>query len=93
MIRSFRDNDTESFTIGRRIARWESFRAQAEKRMRLLEAAISLADLSALNSNRLETLKGSRKGQYSIRINQQRRICFEWSKDAQGPEIEIVDYH
>lgn len=94
MIRSFRDKDTESFTEGRRIARWESFRIQAEKRLRLLEAAISLADLGALNSNRLEALKGTRKGQYSIRVNQQWRICFEWPKDAPGPEnVEIVDYH
>ena len=53
-----------------------------------------LTDLAALNSNRLEALKGDRKGQYSIRINDQWRICFEWPKDEPGPsEVEIVDYH
>jgi proteic killer suppression protein len=58
----------------------ESFRRQAEKRLRLLDAATSLRDLATLNSNRLEALKGNRKGQYSIRINNQWRICFEWPK-------------
>jgi proteic killer suppression protein len=53
-----------------------------------------LKDLAALNSNRLDALKGSRKGQYSIRINEQWRICFEWPNDASGPSnVEIVDYH
>jgi proteic killer suppression protein len=94
MIRSFRDRDTERFASGVRIAKWEPFRRQAEKRLRILEATTALADLAALNSNRLEGLKGDRKGQYSIRINQQWRICFEWPKDAPGPEnVEITDYH
>jgi proteic killer suppression protein len=56
--------------------------------------ARSLADLGALPSNRLEALKGQRSGQYSIRINQQWRICFEWPSDARGPgNVEILDYH
>jgi toxin HigB-1 len=94
MIRSFRDRDTERFTAGVRIAAWEPFRRQAEKRLRFLDAATGLADLAALNSNRLEGLKGDRKGQYSIRINDRWRICFEWPKDEPGPEnVEIVDYH
>jgi len=67
---------------------------QAEKRLRILDAATGLRDLAALNSNRLEALRGDRKGQYSIRINQQWRICFEWPKNATGPDnVEIADYH
>ena len=94
MIRSYRDRDTERFTAGERIRRWEAFRHQAEKRLRVLDAATSLADLAALNSNRLEVLKGDRKGQYSVRINGQWRICFRWRKDDPGPsDVEIVDYH
>ena len=79
---------------GERVRRWEPLRRQAEKRLRILDAATSLGDLATLNSNRLEALKGNRKGQYSIRINEQWRICFEWPKDARGPSnVEIVDYH
>ncbi|MBM3813982.1 MAG: plasmid maintenance system killer protein [Acidimicrobiia bacterium] len=94
MIRSYRDRETERFAAGERVRPWEPFRVQAEKRLRILDAATALGDLAALNSNRLEALKGDRKGQYSIRINGQWRICFEWSKDDRGPSnVEIVDYH
>ena len=94
MIRSYRDHDTERFTAGEKVRQWEAFRRQAEKRLRILDAAKSLGDLAALNSNRLEILKGDRKGQHSIRINGQWRICFTWPKDKPGPSnIEIVDYH
>ena len=94
MIRSYRDPSTERFAAGERIRQWESFREQAEKRLRILDAATSLADLAALNSNRLEALKGDRKGQHSIRINSQWRICFKWPKDETGSsDVEIVDYH
>lgn len=94
MIRSFRDKDTRRFAEGERIRRWESFRRQAEKRLRVLDAASSVADLAALNSNRLEALRGNRSGEYSIRINDQWRICFVWPAAAAGPdEVEIVDYH
>ena len=59
-----------------------------------LQAAVELRDLGALPGNRLEALKGDRKGQYSIRINDQWRICFEWPGGAAGPSnVEIVDYH
>jgi proteic killer suppression protein len=62
--------------------------------LRILDAATSLGDLAALNSNRLERLKGARKGQYSIRINDQWRICFKWPGNEPGPSnVEIVDYH
>jgi proteic killer suppression protein len=94
MIRSYRAGNTERFAVGEKIRQWEPFRRQAEKRLRILDAAVSLADLAALNSNRLEALKGDRKGQHSIRINDQWRICFQWPKDAPGPSnVEIVDYH
>ena len=94
MIGSYRHRETEKFAAGAKVGKWESFRRQAEKRLRILDAATSLADLAALNSNRLEALKGNRKGQYSMRINDQWRICFKWSKDEPGPSnVEIVDYH
>jgi proteic killer suppression protein len=67
---------------------------QAELRLDRLEAATNLSDLAALPGNRLEALKGDRRGQYSIRINEQWRICFEWPNGSPGPiNVEIVDYH
>ena len=94
MIRSYRDKRTEHFAEGETVAKFESFRRQAEKRLRVLEAATNLSDLRWLPSNRLENLKGDRKGQFSIRINDQWRICFEWPDGVDGPEnVEIVDYH
>ena len=94
MIRGYRDRKTERFAEGERIPSFEGFRHQAEKRLRVLEAAAGLRDLAQLPSNRLEALAGDRKGQYSIRINQQWRICFAWPQRADGPEnVEIVDYH
>jgi len=94
MIRSCRDRDAAALADGERVRRWEPIRRQMEKRLRILDAATSLGDLATLNSNRLEALKGNRQGQYSIRVNEQWRICFEWSKDARGPSnVEIVDYH
>ncbi len=94
MISGYADRDSERLATGEGVRRWERFRKQAEKRLRILDAATSLGDLAALNSNRLEALKGNRKGQYSIRINDQWRICFRWPKDESGPSaVEIVDYH
>jgi proteic killer suppression protein len=94
MIRSYRDRETERLAAGESVRRCEPFRRQAEKRLRILEAAISLSDLATLNSNRLGALKGNRKGQYSIRINAQWRICFQWPENDPGPlNVEIVDYH
>ena len=94
MIRSYRDRRTQRFSDGERVPRFEGFRHQAEKRLRIPEAAISLRDLSRLPGNRLEALSGDRQGQYSIRVNQQWRICFDWPQGADGPEnVEIVDYH
>jgi len=93
MIRSFRDKRTRLFAEGQHISQLH-FRHQAERRLRIWEAATSLQDLATLSSNHLEALGGDRKGQHSIRINKQWRICFEWPKGADGPEnVEIVDYH
>ena len=94
MFRNYRGEDTERFAAGGKVRQWEAFRQQAEKRLRVLDAATSLDDLAALNSNHLEVLRGDRKGQHSIRINGQWRICFRWPKDESGPSnVEIVDYH
>ena len=73
---------------------FSGFARQAEVRLDRLEAAQSLNDLRALPGNRLEALKGARTGQFSIRINDQWRICFEWPAGSVGPlNVEIVDYH
>ena len=94
MVRSYRDKRTERFANGQRVPEFEAFRRQAEKRLRLLESATRLDDLGRLRGNRLEALKGDRWGQYSIRINNRWRICFEWPPGSDGPEnVEIVDYH
>ena len=97
MVRSYRDRKTQRFSEGERVPRFEGFRHQAEKRLRVLEAAVSLRDLARLPSNRLEALSGDRQGRYNIRVDQQWqqwRICFEWPQGADGPEnVEIVDYH
>lgn len=94
MIGSFKDRKTERFAEGERVPAFAGFRHQAEKRLRVLESAAGLHDLAQLNSNHLEALSGDRKGQNSIRINQQWRICFQWPQGADGPEqVEIVDYH
>lgn len=76
------------------MAAFSGFARQAHKRLEILAAATSLGDLRGLPSNRLEILRGDRAGQYSIRINDQWRVCFEWPQDAAGPSnVEIVDYH
>jgi len=92
MIRSFTCKHAEKFYQGGRVARFQAFAQQAEKRLQILESAICIEDLMNLPSNRFEALGGDRNGQYSIRINQQWRICFVWQED--GPHnVEIVDYH
>jgi proteic killer suppression protein len=94
MISSYRDKKTESFARGEFIKAFQGFDDQAAKRLAILNAAPDLKTLRALPSNRLEALKGDRTGQYSIRINQQWRICFEWPDGQSGPsQVEIVDYH
>jgi toxin HigB-1 len=94
MILSYRDKRTRDFAAGTRVREFEAFRRQAEKRLDILDAATGLGDLRALASNALEALKGDRKGQCSVRINMQWRICFEWPEGKSGPSnVEIVDYH
>jgi len=94
MILSFRDKRTELFAKGEFVRAFQGFDRQGWKRSEILDAAVTLADLAGLPSNRLEALSGDRAGQHSIRINQQWRICFEWSGSASGPSnVEIEDYH
>jgi toxin HigB-1 len=94
MIQSFRDKRTALFAKGEFVREFQGFDRQGWKRLEILDAAVTLADLAGLPGNRLEALKGDRTGQHSIRINQQWRICFEWSETAKGPSnVEIVDYH
>ena len=93
MIVSYRDKRTKEFAEGNRVKAFGGFGHKAELKLDQLDAATSLLDLS-LPGNRLEALKGDRQGQYSIRINDQWRICFEWPKGSPGPvNVEIVDYH
>lgn len=92
MIKSYRDKKTETFANSEFVKDFQQFSRQAEKRLEILDAAETLGDLAVLPSNRFEALSGRRNGQYSIRINRQWRICFEWRSN--GPEnVEIVDYH
>jgi proteic killer suppression protein len=92
MIQSFKDKRTRRLFEGERVPAFQSFARQAEKRLRVLDAADRLEALIRLQSNRFKALGGDRLGQYSIRINDQWRICFEWHQD--GPHnVEITDYH
>lgn len=92
MIQSFRDKRTKQLFEGNRVPEFQAFARQAEKRLRVLDATDTLEALMMLPSNRFKALTGKRQGQYSIRINNQWRICFEWG--SAGPEnVEIVDYH
>jgi proteic killer suppression protein len=92
MIRSFRCKKTERLFDGEGVREFRSFQAQAERKLLILDNAVQLIDLASPPGNRLEALTRDRKGQHSIRINEQWRICFRWT--PQGPEdVEIVDYH
>ena len=92
--KKYKDKRTGRLVSGDRVPVFEGFREQAEKRLTILDAATDIAHLRQLPSNRLEALRGDRKGQYSIRINAQWRVCFEWSEELRiAYHIEIVDYH
>ena len=93
MIRGYKDRRTRRFAAGEFVAAFQGFEKQAAKRLSILNAAPSLESLRALPSNRLEALSGARKGYYSIRINQQWRICFLWLEGLGPTDVEIVDYH
>jgi toxin HigB-1 len=92
--RRYRDKRTSRFAAGERVKEFQAFERQAYRRLEILDAAISREVLMRLPSNRFEVLVGDRAGQYSIRINDQWRVCFEWPDEAPAPfNIEIVDYH
>ncbi|MFI5059341.1 MAG: type II toxin-antitoxin system RelE/ParE family toxin [Candidatus Acidiferrales bacterium] len=94
MIVSFRDKRTADFAAGKRVKAFSGIERAARLKLDRLEAALTLGDLAALPGNRFEALKGDRRGQYSIRVNDQWRVCFEWPDRSPGPaHVEIVDYH
>lgn len=94
MIIGYRDKRTAVFASGAFVREFQGFARQAYRRLESLDAATSLGDLRDLPSNRLERLVGDRAGQYSIRINAQWRVCFDWPEGSPGPEnVQIVDYH
>lgn len=104
-IRSFKDRDTERLFEGARVPRFQAIADQAERRLKLLDVARTLMVLRALRSNRFEALGGDRKGVYSLRINDQWRVCFAWrlTEASDGRDVllvpgdawdvEIIDYH
>ena len=92
MIRSFRDKDTEALFDDRPVRRFQAIERQARMKLLWLNAASTLDALRVPPGNRLEALKGARKGQHSIRINDQWRVCFRWS-EGHAYAVEIVDYH
>ena len=92
MILSFKSADTEALAKGRRVKRFASIESTARRKLRQLQIARQLQDLRVPPGNRLEALKGGRKGQHSLRINDKWRICFRW-EEGNAYEVEIVDYH
>jgi toxin HigB-1 len=93
MIRSFRDRDTERLAARQRVKQWSPELSKAAlRKLAMLDAAEELSDLRVPPGNRLERLKCDRQGQHSIRINDQRRICFRWEA-GNAYDVEIVDYH
>jgi toxin HigB-1 len=94
VIVSYRDKRTRDFAAGEWVKALSGIERSARLKLDRLDAATALKDLAALPGNRLEALSGDRKGQYSIRINDQWRICFEWPGRSPGPSnVEIVGYH
>lgn len=92
MIVSFKDADTAMLVRGIRVKRFIAFERVAKRKLMQLQIATTLDDLRVPPGNRLEALKGDRKGVYSIRINDRMRICFRWTA-AGAEDVEIVDYH
>ncbi len=92
MIRSFACAETQRLHRRQRSRRFEAIEQIARRKLRQLDSATELRDLAASPGNRLEALRGDRKGQHSIRINNQWRLCFVW-RDGHADQVEIVDYH
>ena len=92
MIKSFKDRDAGDLFNDLLVPRFRAFERQARRKLLYLHRARRLEDLRVPPGNRLEALKGDRKGQHSIRINDQWRICFKWEDDSVY-DVEIVDYH
>jgi proteic killer suppression protein len=94
VVVSYRDKRTRDFVAGKWVKAFSGIERPTRLKLDRLEVAAAVRDLAALPGNRFEALAGDRKGQYSIRINEQWRICFEWPDGALGPSnVEIVDYH
>ena len=91
MIKNFKDKHTEALYLGNFVKSFSGIERQARKRLRILNQARTLGDLAALPGNGLESLQGDRAGQYSIRIYDQWRVCFDWTDAPE--DVEIVDYH
>lgn len=91
MIKSFRDKDAEALFRGEEPRRLRPIASVARRKLDMLDYAVELQDLTRPPGNRLEALKGDRKGQHSIRINDRWRICFRWAGGAW--DVEVVDYH
>jgi proteic killer suppression protein len=92
MIRSFADEDTEQVYCRRHSRRYEAFERVALRNLRQIHSVSRVEELFVPLANRLEALKGDREGQWSLRINRQWRICFEW-RNGDAYEVQIVDYH
>lgn len=92
MILTFADQDTADFFAGERVKRFVNMAAVAQRKLQQLDTVSALDALRSPPGNRLEALSGNRKGQHSIRINDQWRLCFVWATDGVG-DVEIVDYH
>jgi len=93
MILTFKDKDTKAVFAREFVKRFGGIGQSAYTRLARLDAATALTDLSAIPGNRLEALTRDRKGQYSIRINDQWRICFRWIEGKGAHDVEIIDYH
>jgi toxin HigB-1 len=92
VIKTFKCADTEALAKGRRVRRWANIESVARRKLRQLQIAGRVDDLRVPPGNRLEALRGDRAGQYSIRVNDQFRVCFRWTA-AGAEDVEIVDYH
>jgi len=92
VIRSFRDAEAAKLFNDEFSRKYRAIERTAQRKLTALDEAENLADLAGLPGNHLEALKGDRKGQHSIRINEQYRVCFTWA-DGFAADVEIVDYH